>query len=91
MGEEGVMISLVFLLFAHSHPNVPDDLQPPRCNAAPYRHLIGRTLGEVMNTQFPPGTRIYRIGDPPVIFEAGRNRLNIEINNRTRVRRVYCS
>jgi hypothetical protein len=78
-------------MFAHSQPTASDAPPPPRCNAAPYRHLIGRTLGEVMNTQFPPNTRIYRIGDPPVIGEAGRNRLNIEINNRTRVRRVYCS
>ncbi|MEK7661109.1 MAG: hypothetical protein AAB680_03610 [Pseudomonadota bacterium] len=86
------LLALYLLVFAHSQPTTSEaPTSRTRCNAAPYRHLIGRTLGEVMNTRFPPNTRIYRIGDPPVIGEAGYNRLNIEINNRTRVRRVYCS
>gem|GEM_PF-6603297 len=66
-------------------------VEPPRCDARPFRYLVGRTMAEVFNTRFPPNTRIYRVGETPTIGDAGHNRLNIEINNRTRVRRVYCS
>lgn len=61
------------------------------CDAKPYRHLIGRTLGDLSSIRLPPNTRIYRITEQPQFGEAGHNRLNIEINYRTRVRRVYCS
>lgn len=62
-----------------------------KCNAKPYKYLIGRNISDVLSAKLPKNTRIYRIGDDPKIGEAGKNRLNIEISNRTIVRRVYCS
>jgi hypothetical protein len=78
---------------ATSGANAPKEPPPqaqPKCDVGPYKSLVGRTIGDVMTRKLPPGTRIYRLGDPitqPVV----PGRLNIEINRGTRVGRIYCS
>jgi hypothetical protein len=67
----------------------PPQIQP-KCDVGPYRSLVGRTIGDVMTLKLPPGTRIYRLGDP-VTQPVAPGRLNIEINRGTRVGRIYCS
>ncbi len=61
-----------------------------KCDTGPYRSLVGRTISDVLTTRLPPGTRIYRLGDP-VTEPVPPGRLNIEINRGTRVGRIYCS
>jgi hypothetical protein len=51
----------------------------PKCDVGPF-----------MTLKLPPGTRIYRLGDP-VTQPITPGRLNIEINRGTRVGRIYCS
>ncbi len=67
----------------------PPQVQP-KCDVGPYRSLVGRTIGDVLTLKLPPGTRIYRLGDP-VTQPVAPGRLNIEINRGTRVGRIYCS
>lgn len=62
----------------------------PKCDTRPYRSLIGRTISDVLTMRLPPGTRIYRLGDP-MTEPIPPGRLNIEINRATRVGRIYCS
>jgi hypothetical protein len=62
----------------------------PKCDVGPYKSLVGRTIGDVLTLKLPPGTRIYRLGDP-VTQPVAPGRLNIEINRGTRVGRIYCS
>ncbi|WP_395629995.1 hypothetical protein [Aquidulcibacter sp.] len=62
----------------------------PKCDVGPFKSLVGRTIGDVMTLKLPPGTRIYRLGDP-VTQPITPGRLNIEINRGTRVGRIYCS
>ncbi len=62
----------------------------PKCDTGPYRSLVGRTISDVLTMRLPPGTRIYRLGDP-VTQPVPPGRLNIEINRGTRVGRIYCS
>lgn len=77
-----------------SPPNSAAKQAPPatqaKCDAGPYRSLIGRTISDVLTTRLPPGTRIYRVGDP-VTEPVPPGRLSIEINRGTRVGRIYCS
>jgi hypothetical protein len=61
-----------------------------KCDTRPYKSLVGRTISDVLTIKLPPGTRIYRLGDP-VIVPIPTGRLNIEINRGTRVGRIYCS
>jgi hypothetical protein len=61
-----------------------------KCDVGPYKSLVGRTISDVLTLKLPPGTRIYRLGDP-VTQPVGPGRLNIEINRGTRVGRIYCS
>ena len=61
-----------------------------KCDARPYKSLVGRTISDVLTIKLPPGTRIYRLGDP-VTAPIPTGRLNIEINRGTRVGRIYCS
>ena len=67
----------------------PPQVQP-KCDVGPYRSLVGRTISDVLTLKLPPGTRIYRLGDP-VTQPVAPGRLNIEINRGTRVGRIYCS
>jgi hypothetical protein len=62
----------------------------PMCNARPWQRLVGRTVSDLLTITLPPGSRIYRLDDPPT-GAVERGRLSIEINRSTRVRRVYCS
>jgi hypothetical protein len=62
----------------------------PKCDVGPFRSLVGRTISDVLTLKLPPGTRIYRLGDP-VTQPVAPGRLNIEINRGTRVGRIYCS
>jgi hypothetical protein len=71
-----------------SKPSPPSP--QPKCDSGPYRSLIGRTISDVLTMRLPPGTRIYRLGDP-VTQPIPPGRLNIEINRGTRVGRIYCS
>ena len=61
-----------------------------KCEVGPYKSLVGRTISDVLTLKLPPGTRIYRLGDP-VTQPVPSGRLNIEINRGTRVGRIYCS
>ena len=67
----------------------PPQIQP-KCDVGPYKSLVGRTIGDVLTLKLPPGTRIYRLGDP-ITQPVAPGRLNIEINRGTRVGRIYCS
>lgn len=71
-------------------PKAIPPIAQPKCEVAPYRSLVGRTISDVLTMKLPPGTRIYRIGDP-VTTPVPPGRLNIEINRGTRVGRIYCS
>lgn len=62
----------------------------PKCDVGPYKSLVGRTISDVLTLKLPPGTRIYRLGDP-ITQPVAPGRLNIEINRGTRVGRIYCS
>lgn len=92
-----VSISEAKALPATSPPNTnavaPKTSAPaaqPKCDTGPYRSLVGRTISDVLTMRLPPGTRIYRLGDP-VTQPVPAGRLNIEINRGTRVGRIYCS
>jgi hypothetical protein len=67
----------------------PPQIQP-KCDVGPYKSLVGRTIGDVLTLKLPPGTRIYRLGDP-ITQPVAPGRLSIEINRGTRVGRIYCS
>ncbi|GIU66002.1 I78 family peptidase inhibitor [Candidatus Phycosocius spiralis] len=69
-------------------PQIQDKL--PKCDARPYQYLVGRTISDVLTVKLPPGTRIYRVGDP-LSSEVNPGKLTIELNRGTRVARVYCS
>ena len=69
--------------------NVP--IVESKCDVKPYKYLVGRSITDVLSAKLPKNTRIYKIGDTPNFGESGKNRLNIELSNRTIVRRVYCS
>ncbi|MCE2891170.1 MAG: hypothetical protein ACK5XZ_15080 [Hyphomonadaceae bacterium] len=71
-------------------PKTSAPVTQAKCDAAPYRALVGRTISDVLTMRLPPGTRIYRLGDP-VTQPVPSGRLNIEINRGTRVGRIYCS
>ncbi|MFY7761778.1 hypothetical protein [Aquidulcibacter sp.] len=78
---------------SNTHASVPKVAAPaaqPKCDTGPYRSLVGRTISDVLTMRLPPGTRIYRLGDP-VNEPIPPGRLNIEINRGTRVGRIYCS
>ncbi len=66
-------------------------LAQEKCDTKPYKYLVGRSITDVLSAKLPKNTRIYKIGDTPKFGESGKNRLNIELSNRTIVRRVYCS
>lgn len=68
----------------------PSPQVQPKCDVGPYKSLVGRTISDVLTLKLPPGTRIYRLGDP-ITQPVAPGQLNIEINRGTRVGRIYCS
>lgn len=62
-----------------------------KCNAKPFKYLKGHMLSEVLSLKLPPNTRIYRFDDEAAQYDKTKNRLNIELDDKTFVRRVYCS
>lgn len=62
-----------------------------KCDAKPYKYLKGHMLSEVLSLKLPPNTRIYRYDDEAAQYDKTKNRLNIELDDKTFVRRVYCS
>jgi hypothetical protein len=101
--DANLVISLAFLMQAPAIPPVmppmavsktaPTPLPsvaPLRCDARPWQRLVGRTVSDLLTITLPPGTRIYRIDDPPGKAVA-RGQLSVELARSTRVRRVYCS
>ena len=66
-------------------------ITPHKCNAKPYKYLKGHMLSEVLGLKLPPNTRIYRFDDEAAQYDKEKNRLNIELDDKTFVRRVYCS
>lgn len=63
---------------------------PVKCDARPWQRLVGRTVSDLLTIRLPPGTRVYRLDDPPLTTIAP-GLLSVEINRSTRIRRVYCS
>lgn len=101
MGEEGVkLFFLLGLLIGQGEvPPITNQIsnqvapivEPYKCNAKPYKYLKGHMLSEVLSLKLPPNTRIYRYDDEAAQYDKTKNRLNIELDDKTFVRRVYCS
>lgn len=66
-------------------------IKPYKCDAKPFKYLKGHMLSEVLSLKLPPNTRIYRYDDEAAQYDKTKNRLNIELDDKTFVRRVYCS
>lgn len=102
MGEEGVKLFFLLALFlGQNETTTPVSNQTSnqiapvttiyKCDAKPYKYLKGHMLSEVLSLKLPPNTRIYRYDDEAAQYDKTKNRLNIELDDKTFVRRVYCS
>jgi hypothetical protein len=96
-----IMVALAALLQTLQPPPVSPPPPPanqvvvvatpaPKCEARAWQALVGRTISDLLTITLPPGTRIYRVGDPPSQAVVP-GQLSVEIARSTRVRRVYCS
>lgn len=89
MSQNQVAVPIVAPVAGSSPPAAPSQ-SVPNCDARPWQHLVGRTIGDLLTVKLPTGTRVFRTLDP-IDAATPRGQLSVEIGRNTRVRRVYCS